>query len=106
MRGAFEILVPSDQHFSAPNVPIGPVAGSVEREPNHPAFEMVFRHTTCDVRVVVLYTNHMRIPLLLRPLCGEVVGMEVAGDGPRLNFEDPLEVVDGFVKKAITFDIF
>src|SRR5260370_41138148 len=103
MSGAFKVFKAGDKHFSAPNMSVGAVAGSVQGEPDHSAFEVVLRHTTCNVGVVVLHSDQLRSALLQRPFGGEVVGMEVIGDDLRADFEDPLQMLDSFVEETITF---
>src|SRR5208282_4165109 len=52
--GPLEVPVICDQHLATPNAPVRSVAGAIEREANHAFIEVVLRHTTCNVRVVVL----------------------------------------------------
>ena len=106
MCGPLETSITGNQDFAAPDLAVGAISGADKSNTDHPALEMVFRHTTRDVRVVVLYTNHMRSSPLSCPLGGEVSGVEVVGDNGRFNFQNPLKMPDPFFEKAITFDIF
>src|ERR1017187_5020153 len=103
MSGAFEAFMAGDEHFSAPDFSIGAVARSIQGEADHPAFKVILRHTTGNVCVVVLHANQLRSALFERPSGGEVVGMEVVGDDLRSNLENPLQMLDSFVEKAIAF---
>src|SRR5450759_3707327 len=106
MSDAFEVFKPGDEYFSTPNMSVGAVASPIQCESDHPAFKVILRHTTGDVGVVVLHANQLRPTLLQRPLGGEVVGMKIVGDDLRLDFEDQLQMLDRFVEKTITFDVF
>src|SRR5450755_778998 len=106
MSGAFEAFIAGDQPLSAPNLSVGTVASSIQGKSDYSAFEVVLRHTTCNVGVVMLDADELRSGLFERPARGEVIGVEVVGDDLRTDLEDPLEVFDGLVEKIITFDIF
>ena len=106
MSGAVETFVARYKHLPSPDVAVGAVAGAIERKTDYTACEVVLRHTTCNVGVVVLDANEGDSFLLERPFCGEIIGVKVVGDDLGMDFEDALEVRDGFVEKTITFDIF
>ena len=57
MGNAFEVFVAGNKRFRAPNVSIGAVSSAVQGEPDHAAFEVIFRHATCDVSVMVLHAH-------------------------------------------------
>src|SRR6202035_305458 len=99
VSGALEVFVAGNKHFPAPNTSVGVVASAIQGETDHTTFEVVLRHTTCNVCVVVLDANQLRSTLLQRPLSGEVIGVEIVGDDLRFDFEDPLKMPDGFVEK-------
>src|SRR5208283_215991 len=105
MSGALEVLITSDQHFPAPDVPIGTVASPVKGKSDYATFKVILRHTTRNVRMVVLHTKQLHSTLLQRPFCGEVIGVEIVGDDLRPDLENPLKMPDGFVKKTIAFDV-
>ena len=79
----FELAVAGDQHLSAPDRAVGPVPGSVEREPDHAvAFaDTVLRHHRRDVGVVVLDELDRGEHRLLGPAAGLVRRVGV-GDEP------------------------
>src|ERR687885_349642 len=99
MRSPYESFPDAPlQELPAPDGPVGPVAGPVERHPNDPllARPLVVRQAAGDVRVVVLYT-HRREPYLLQfasVLGGEVLGVQVVGYQLRLHVEEPAVVLD------------
>src|ERR1035437_7058298 len=105
MSDALVLFRSGDEYFSAPNRSAGAVASPIQCKSDYPAFKMILRHTTGDVGVVVLHANQPRPILLQRPLGGEVVGMKIVGDDLRLDFENPLQVLDRFVEKTITFHV-
>src|SRR5208282_2218275 len=105
MSGTFEVFISGDEHLSAPDFSVGAVASPIQGEPDHPAFKVILRHTTGNVRVVVLHANQLHSTLLQRPSGGEVVGMEVIGDDLRPDLENPLQMFDSFVEKTITFRV-
>src|SRR5712691_9243835 len=98
MSGTFEVFIPGDERFPAPNMSVGAVASSIKGKSDDSTFEAILRHTTCNVGVVVLHSDQFRSALLLRPFGGEVIGVEVVGDDLRADFEDPLQMLDSFVE--------
>src|SRR5208282_2315914 len=105
MSCTFKVFIPGDEHFPAPNISVSAITSSIQGESDHSTFEVVLRHTTCNVGVVVLHANQLRSALLLCPFGGEIVWVKVVGNDLWPDFENPREVLDGFVKKTITFDI-
>ena len=103
MSGAFEVFISGDEHFSAPDFSVGAIASPIQGESDHPPFKVILRHTTGNVCVVVLHANQLHSTLLQCPSGGEVVGMEVIGDDLRPDFENPLQMLDGFMEKTIAF---
>ena len=96
--GAMEV---GDQNFAAPDLPIRPIPGAVERNADHRPREMVLRHAAGDMRVVVLHRNGPDVPLLQSPLGREIAGMQIVGDRRRLPLQDALEVSDGLLKDVV-----
>src|ERR1035438_3543771 len=64
-----EAVPPADQHFPAPDLPIRPVAGAVERETDHLALESMLGHAPGYVGMVVLHGDQAE-STLARPLRG------------------------------------
>src|SRR5208337_3595381 len=106
MSSAFKVFIPGDEHFSAPDIPVGAITSPIQGESDHSTFKVILRHTTCNVGVVVLHANQLRSALLQRPFSGEIVWVKVIGDDFWPYLENPLEVLDGFVEKTITLDVF
>src|SRR5208337_1497893 len=106
MSGTFEAFITGDEHFSAPNISVSAITGPIQGESDHSTFEVVLRHTTCNVGVVVLHPDQLGSALLQCPSGGEIVWVKVVGNDLWPDFKNPLEVLDGFVEKTITFDVF
>src|SRR5271167_173267 len=109
MSGAFETFIVCDEHFPTPDFPVGAIAGAIEDKADHATGEVVLRHATRNVGVVVLHADDAdtfhRI-LFDGPFCGEILGMQIVGDDLRPNFENAPKMLDGLMEKTITFDIF
>src|SRR5919199_4171686 len=86
------------QELPAPDGPVGPVAGPVERHPDDPllARPLIVGQAAGDVGVVVLHA-YAREPCFLQlagVLGGEVLGVQVVGYQLRLHVEEPAVVLD------------
>ncbi len=106
MGGAFEIAVFRKEHFPAPDGAIGAVAGAIEGDADHFSIKMIFGHAGSDMRVVMLYANQLHGFARQRPFGGKVIGMEIVGNHLGLNFQDALQVLDGFLEEVMALKIF
>jgi len=57
MRPALEADEVGDEKFASPDFAVGAIAGSVKGHADDLAGEMVLRHATGDVRVMVLHAD-------------------------------------------------
>ena len=57
MGPAFKSSKIGDQKFSAPNLPVAAVSRTVECDANHFSSDVILRHTTGDMRVVMLHSD-------------------------------------------------
>src|SRR5512141_345645 len=74
---ALETLVARDEDFPAPYVAVRAVTSTVEGKPDHLSFEMVLRHATGDMGMVMLHADQRQAGPLPRPLGRKVVRMEI-----------------------------
>ena len=75
--GPAKVLIARNHHFAAPNATIGAISGTVQGKADDAAFEMMLRHATGDVRMVVLNSNQLHSLLLKSPAGAKVVGMQI-----------------------------
>ena len=57
MSGAFETFISGQEHFPAPDFSISAITSSIKGKSDHPTGKVVLRHTTRNVRVVVLHAD-------------------------------------------------
>jgi hypothetical protein len=97
MRDALERTGFAREHFTAPNGPVGAVAGAVETHPDQRFAVPVFGRKCRTVRPVVLHPNE-RQPAVsskrFRPVRREVIRVRVARDRFRFDAEQPRQVLD------------
>src|SRR5579862_137823 len=106
MRRSFEAAIICDQDLSAPDMPVCAVASAVQSEADDFALDVVLRHTTRDMRMMVLYPDKLCPALLERPCCRKIIGMEIVGNDFRLDFQNSFEMVDGLAEKVVTLSVF
>ncbi len=97
MRRAPEVAVVAGQELSAPDRPVGPVAGTVERDADHGTFQSVLRHAGRHMGVMMLDDEDLEAlpPGALEGIAaGGVVGMEVPDERFRSEVEELLVVRD------------
>ena len=90
----------SGQEFTAPDRAVGAVAGPVEGHPDHRAVRSVVGQAGGDVRVVVLYPLQVDSVELDGVLGGQVLGVQVVRHDPRVDVEQPAEVLDALGERA------
>ena len=86
MAHALEAGEVAAQQLAAPDRPVRAVAGAVENERQRRAGLAVLGQAGGGMGVVVLHFDQLQL-LSARPLAGEVVGMEIAGQKLRLDSE-------------------
>jgi len=106
VSSAFERQVIGDEDFTSPDGAVGTVTGAVEGNADDLAIEMIFGHAGGDVRVVMLYGDVLEVYTLECPLGGKIIGVEIVGDDGGLDFENALEMGNGFVKEIVAFEVF
>jgi hypothetical protein len=101
MSHPVKMSVGSDEEFPAPEVAVAPITRPVPSYADHWPLAAILRHTTGDVRMVMLNSD-MWEPFQ-RPciVAGEVPRMKIIGDGLRDDFEEPFEVLDALDEGAI-----
>src|ERR1019366_10493650 len=76
-----------DQKFAAPDLPIGAIAGPIECYAYHLAAQMVFRHATGDMGVVMLHANFVLQRQFESETRAHVLRMQVVRHRSRFNPE-------------------
>ena len=99
MRPPHESRKVGDQKFPAPDFSIGAVAGTVEGHANHLAAEVIFRHATGNVRMMMLHADFSFQRQFQREARAHVVGMQVVRHRPRFNPEKLLQVRQRFLEE-------
>jgi hypothetical protein len=64
MGHSVKAVVPSDQHFTAPDMTISSVSGSIESKSDDTSLHVVFCHATGNVRMVMLHSYCSQATLL------------------------------------------
>jgi hypothetical protein len=81
-----------NQKLAAPDPAVGAVPRAVESDADHLAAQMVFRHATRNVRMVVLHPDLSLDSARQRHPRTHVSGMQIVGRHSRRNLEDVLHL--------------
>ena len=83
MSDTLEIYQISHEDFAAPNCTVCTVSGAIRSNPNNRARELMFGKDAGNVCMMVLNAHLLRYAAFKRVLIGEVLRMQIKGDGPR-----------------------
>src|ERR1035441_5166423 len=99
MRSPLKSSEVSDQEFPAPDLGIGAVAGSVECYAYYLAAQMVLRHATGDVRVMMLHADFVLQRQFQSETRAHVLSMQIVGYRSRFNPKKLLQVRQRFLEE-------
>src|SRR5512140_864026 len=100
MSAAFEAGKVGDQEFSSPNLAIGAVSGAIEGNADHLSFEVILRHATRDVCMVVLHAYLVLDQQFLREASTHVAWVKVVSNSCWFHAKELLQVVQCFLKEG------
>ena len=105
MRQPFKAGEISGHNFAAPDRSIGAKASAIGGDADDWPAQPMFGQHTGNMSMMMLDADFLRDVCVKSVFCRQIFGMQVIGDGLRIDIEKALKVLNAFAKRGQRFQI-